>query len=423
MRARRKALDEGSLRVNRSNTTHIGLWLDRYLAEQNEQGTKNEEGVGEKANHIQSVERTEVPRGYLHAFERWLRLLPTDHTAVITQARAEGRIALGLGAKGALENGLHLDHTWGVPVLPGSALKGIAAAAAHHLAQDDAWRKGPNAHSPKGAWHAELFGSALDTQGTEAIGRVRFLDAWWDPRGAEHVPVHLDIMTVHHADYYQGTAPPADTDSPNPVPFATISGTFLIALELTNPDDNPIWLDRAEELLRKGLSELGLGAKTNAGYGVMTVRRPEQTAAERKVHDLLLTMTPEERFAHDRADLIAASVETQIAWLLQDVRTLKTDLSGPTLRGCLIHHFATAIDALRALARGEPSASLAEAEARLREAQNRSINKKDDKAVRRKKGDVLAAQTHLDNLKRQAVNQQGDMDKAQAFLTWLVGDP
>jgi CRISPR-associated protein Cmr6 len=50
---------------------------------------------------------------------------------------------IGLGQKGPVEAGLALEHTWGIPMIPGSALKGLTMAAAHLLLNDEdqAWRK------------------------------------------------------------------------------------------------------------------------------------------------------------------------------------------------------------------------------------------------------------------------------------------
>ena len=88
MKARREALE----RVDRSATTHAGLWLDRYLSVQNDQRNPGStEGVGEKAYHFRSVESTAVPRGYVEAYDRWRQSLPADHTALVIDIQAEHR--------------------------------------------------------------------------------------------------------------------------------------------------------------------------------------------------------------------------------------------------------------------------------------------------------------------------------------------
>jgi CRISPR-associated protein Cmr6 len=244
------------------------LWLDKFLPSQTKSGS--ESGKGEKAKLILAVqEKCQVPDDYREAYERWQQsLVPPRFTRLFAQPK--GRLVVGLGAKGSLETGLTLHRTWGVPFLPGSALKGLAAAAAHHLAKDDAWRKG-------GESHKALFGT------TDESGCVNFLDALWIPEGARELPIWLDTMTVHHKEYYEGAkdpggkiVEPSDMDSPVPIPFATVAhiekrpARFLVALE-SEPEAETTWRRAASHWLEQGLAELGLGAKTNAGYGRMAL--------------------------------------------------------------------------------------------------------------------------------------------------------
>ena len=55
-------------------------------------------------------------------------------------------------------------------------------------------------------------------------------------------------------------------DSPTPIPFASVTGRYLVAVE-----GDPAWCDAAMKILGLGLAELGVGAKTNAGYGRMAL--------------------------------------------------------------------------------------------------------------------------------------------------------
>jgi CRISPR-associated protein Cmr6 len=198
-------------------------------------------------------------------------------TAVFT-AEARGRIVVGLGAHSVRETNLALLHTWGVPYLPGSALKGLASAAAHQLGADPAWKKAGK-QTPHGDEHARMFGDP------KTAGYVVFHDAWWIPENAVTLPLDLDVMTVHHPDYYRdGRSAPADWDEPNPVGFLTAQGKYLVAL--SGPD---AWVERAGAWLSAGLRELGLGAKTQAGYGRMTLtavptQRDIEATAQRAKH-------------------------------------------------------------------------------------------------------------------------------------------
>lgn len=259
MRGRRSVLAE----LAPPASVHPGLWLDRFLREQTEDGGDNN-ARGEKQRLIREVEGLTAPEGYREAASRRDRVLAAIGNVTFATARVEGRLAIGLGQKGAIEAGLTLERIWGVPFLPGSALKGLAAAAAEKLVEDDGWRK-PRA-GEQAADGGESFRTLFGT--TDDRGDVVFHDAWWIPEGADpKVPIHLDVMTVHHKDYYEkGTAPPRDTDSPVPIPFATVAGSYRVAVE--GPKE---WRDAALDLLAIGLADLGLGAKTNAGYGRMSL--------------------------------------------------------------------------------------------------------------------------------------------------------
>lgn len=259
MRARRSTLASVAIRCD----THAGLWMDRYLPDQTCESPNADainRGTGAKARLIRDLSRTvKVPKGYPEMLAR-LKSSFVGREVTLLKVTTLGRTVVGLGARGSLEAGLHMDHTWGVPVIPGSALKGLASSTAHHLARDEAWHRRTTARTEgeEPNDHEALFGT------TDDQGAVMFHDAWWSPRG-ESSPVHPDVMTVHHPDYYQKKqGPPSDTDSPTPVPFAAVSGDFLVVLEGPGP-----WRQVAIEILLKGLQEFGIGAKTNAGYGRM----------------------------------------------------------------------------------------------------------------------------------------------------------
>lgn len=248
--------------------THAGLWLDRYLTIQTHGESGSADAQRAKTELIQQVTSIiRVPEGYRDAYARRAKSLGAPSLGRKSCAlifRAQGRLAVGLGQSGVLENGLSLDHTWGVPILPGSSLKGVAAAAAHKLTEDEAWRK-ETAHTSLGESAAYLFGT------NDQRGVVDFLDAWWLPDSDS--ALHLDIVTAHNSSYYQRNdaqaAPPQGMDSPVPVSFISSAGRFLVILEANAAEADDGWLDAAMDLLKLGLERLGIGAKTNAGYGHM----------------------------------------------------------------------------------------------------------------------------------------------------------
>jgi CRISPR-associated protein Cmr6 len=177
---------------------------------------------------------------YRLAFQRWESYWKTTvpDSRLCIRGRVRSRLAVGLGAKGVLEVGMRLSHSYGTPVIPASAVKGVLKGAL-----DD------------GGVKSFLFGS--DT----SRGFAEFQDAWWIPEPKP--PLVLDVVTVHHPDYYGGKGAPSDCDSPNPVQFLSVRGSFLFIAD----SPNRAWRDYLEAVLKQVLEKRGIGAKTAAGYG------------------------------------------------------------------------------------------------------------------------------------------------------------
>ena len=77
---------------------------------------------------INAAKSEDVRALYRIAFDRWSASLPTDsiHADLATPER-DSRLIVGLGSENVLETGIRLHHTYGMPIIPGSALKGLAA--------------------------------------------------------------------------------------------------------------------------------------------------------------------------------------------------------------------------------------------------------------------------------------------------------
>ena len=241
--------------------THPGLWLDKFIE------TTDKENTEAKTKLVKKATKIAEPKAYEAFFQRYKAGLAHAAAPVyVAEGEALGRFVVGLGATSVLETSITLHRTYGVPYIPGSALKGLASSyAATHLEDDKKWsRKFDGGKTDRGDYQKALFGD------TEQSGLIIFYDALPLPGKYQ---LDKDVITVHHPDYYQGKGkPPADWDSPTPVPFITARGRFLFALGL-NPvpeEDLPEalkWLELAAELLRRALREAGIGAKTTTGYG------------------------------------------------------------------------------------------------------------------------------------------------------------
>jgi len=238
-------------RLTPQANTNAGLWLDKFLGDGNDQ--PKPKLVKEVAATIKTSDL------YPAFFARWKESLQNEQT-MLAEAKVEGRLAIGLGDDGVLETSITLHHTYGVPYLRGSALKGLAASFARNRI-GGMWEKKSKAYQV-------VFGE------TDEAGYVTFHDALYVPgSGVNQQSLHADVMTVHHSDYYgekkdeRGLLPPADWDEPIPVPFLSATGKYLIALSA--PKGCEAWCQAAMEILKLALAEEGVGAKTSSGYGRM----------------------------------------------------------------------------------------------------------------------------------------------------------
>lgn len=277
------------LRRSLANVTHApdtnaGLWHDVYVptlrsAEEPRAEAQEKTSSGEVLRaHLDQTAGGAVPEGYSRAFterETLLRALLGGVEGGVTRCftvAALGRMVVGLGAQSVTETNVALLRAWGVPYIPGSALKGLASSAAHRRG-GASWARA-EVDREGGTDSRALFGD------TTSAGLVTFHDAWWVPEGAK-LPIDLDVMTVHHADYYGGRASaPADWDEPTPVSFLTTSGSYVVAL--SGPSE---WIAAAKAWLEIGLREDGIGAKTHAGYGrmLLTERLSEEERRGRQL--------------------------------------------------------------------------------------------------------------------------------------------
>lgn len=234
---------------------------------------------------------------YSRSFDRWKKSFSAagDRLAELTLA---SRLLIGHGNDSPSELGITVHHTWGVPIIPGSAVKGLVAhyvdatygpgdparkpweqegeERARAEFQGVTWHERRIARGP-GAVYRALFGApdareddTMRTQGFAAgasAGLVTFHDALYVPHSvSDDRPFAADVLTVHQMDYYSsaGASAPNDYDRPNPVAFVTVRPGARLLFALSGPAD---WTELAERLLRDALEHWGVGGKTSAGYG------------------------------------------------------------------------------------------------------------------------------------------------------------
>lgn len=202
-------------------------------------------------------------------------------------------------ANGMLENaGLSLHRTFGYPYIPGSAVKGVARHAAwmdwNETAAEDKTTK-----DSKALALARIFGYPTNERDVDA-----FLRPWFGDKAmaggvcfypaepaAGSVNCEVDILNVHHRDYYAGKRETA-TDDENPIlcyfPVVKAGQKFRFAIRRKRSlSDGDFRL--AQKWLKTGLSLLGVGAKTSAGYGWFDI--PEDCSDVMADEEMLTRMT------------------------------------------------------------------------------------------------------------------------------------
>lgn len=293
--------------------SHAGLALQRYLKEHDDENKAARE-------LLEHIAQSGVPPVYAQAFQRWKESLKE---AVFLEATTRTPLAIGLGNSSPLENGLALHHTYGVPYLPGSALKGLLRRVAERygLSQQE---------------QAVLLGEGPDpmrkTQGSAAY--LVYWDGWLDP--ISNQPFQQDVITVHHQEYYgsQGKqAWPTDFDDPNPVAFLSVKPGVKFWIHITCPAANAQdWPYKAAEMLKWGLKHLGLGGKTNAGYGYFSVKLPEKPKGEREAGLELL-----ESYRKRITGIKPANERGELEFFLRELADKPSTIRKPTLEAIKNH--------------------------------------------------------------------------------------
>jgi len=316
----------------------------------------------------------------LVGWRSFCRALPGGGAGLLF-ARLKERLIVN-AAGGVMENGgLCLDRTSGLPFIPGTALKGCARKLAISTLKEAAdadkaslleaiayifgwggteWRDGRKrgkagkpgelqsdfefACGEDEPWKRirELVSltllKRLDVRARNHCdkpwldlpnfaGAIGFLPAfpWQRDPGIE-----LDVVTPHHTRYYEnpGLQEAADTEEPTPNVFPVVSaaGDPLFCFPMVrSPRASSADMARARQWLREGLTVLGIGGKTSAGYGWFeSSEELDQTViAEANVED----RKREEEDARRRADAERREREEQERSKREEVRRLTASMS------------------------------------------------------------------------------------------------
>ncbi len=234
-----------------------GLLLRRGLWDWDPDKRSDESTGEQKAKLLDVVAATPVSEAYQWALRRWVEATANDPFDA-KRLKLVGRLYIGLARDNPLETGVTVGHAWGMPLIPGSALKGIARQEARRLRLDSE----VEVYLFGGAPPSDDGRSTGPEEESAESGIIAFHDAWWVPQ-ANSKPFVAEIVTPHHREYYNGgEADATDFDSPVPAPQIAVQGCFRFLVE--GPGH---WRDLAMGLLTRGLTHQGVGGKTTSGYG------------------------------------------------------------------------------------------------------------------------------------------------------------
>lgn len=298
---------------NHSSDPHAGLLMQRGLIKwEKDEKPKKAELIGK----ITAVQTREL---YYLAFKRWLSVTYNDgdhsndgknndkesskaHFANVS-ASIDGRLYAGLPLGGTLETGVSTQHSYGMPMIAGSSVKGAVRSYVERLfalrddngnfvLKEDKVKKDGKVKvvqrlqidPDRQPILDTLFGTDNDDNGSTADGEnnsqdagyIIWHDAWWiPPVGADGVflsdetakPFVAEVVTVHQQEYYSSYPDQAlDMERPIPNQQIAIQGDFYFTLE-----GEPAWVTYAKTLLEGTLTEMGLGAKGSSGYGYFSL--------------------------------------------------------------------------------------------------------------------------------------------------------
>lgn len=240
---------------------HAGLLLQRGLFEWDKAKANDVDGNQPPLAQsivLEKVCKIKPSKLYEKAFERWENATNDANRFANTYAKIIGRLYTGLGVGTALETHLTTHHTYGMPILSGSGVKGAVAAYAAQIGLSESVVK-------------ILFGDE------NTAGAVVWHDAWWIPQYS--FPFVEEIITTHHQKYYNREKK-TDDMMEEPVPNSQIActGSFYFVVEC----EHEAWRDFANQLLLDTLQDQGMGSKTASGYGYFEEDTERKSQAEEK---------------------------------------------------------------------------------------------------------------------------------------------
>ena len=164
-----------------------------------------------------------------------------------------------VSAKESLKGGFSFDYVTGLPYIPGSSVKGVLRSYFPNLKEDEKWTE---KDEQKFAYIKGIVkDESLSKEDILALGRSIFehgdvfLDAFPKVDNSGNVLLAMEYITPHTGGEFA---------EPVPIPFVKIRpGTKMVFSFIFNEDSG---IDK-KTLFTTILQDMGIGAKTNVGFG------------------------------------------------------------------------------------------------------------------------------------------------------------
>ena len=267
-----------------SDLLHHEAGAKRYRAGGSNVGIDNRERMLAEAELAESLAKISWDNKELSALRarhtrRFLNLFRNhfaERNSVII-AQLEGRLAINLADSLIQNAGICLDRLFGLPYIPGSAVKGVC----RHAALEELKATSGNARNELFDLFHTVFGTSdndftngplrpfkhlLANRPENQKGAIAFLPAY----PVNEARVVVDLTNVHYPDYYRtGRTEELSNERPRPNSFPAVETgvQFAFCLVLNGINDDKELLNHAKRWLEQALMVRGMGAKTASGYG------------------------------------------------------------------------------------------------------------------------------------------------------------
>lgn len=238
-------------------------------------------------------------------YGHWQKLITAFPQGTYRAMRATLNTRMLVNLSGSiLENAsTALEHVCGVPIIPGSAVKGAARRYAIAMMREcdgeERLRLLDDFINIFGCAESDFEsdsdlalvadGATLQKMKRNQCGKVCFLQAV----PGSSIKLVADVLTPHHSKYMGGKLKePHDSEKPIPSYFPAVqpgkNSTYTFVLYANGA---PNLLDTAEEWLTQAITLFGIGAKTSAGYGYFTPLDKALSAFSQEQMDAMVCIT------------------------------------------------------------------------------------------------------------------------------------